>query len=538
MKYFLIIISTMLAMAFSNELKAGPQTQLHLQTDKQIYVSGENIAFKCVKVKPTESEISILYIDICGEGYTINQVIFAHQNNHWNGEITIPDSVESGIYLLRAYTGNQQGEVKLTTKLLTILNRFGNNQCNQNRKEKFNYQALNQMGLVISNESNQLKISASKHIFKPNDRVSLQIENKTNNLPEGAILSVFKIDTSSIHQKEGSITNAYTQNSNIKIFNKLTLCGTIIETNSKQAVDNETVLFSIPDSVPNLNYAYTNEHGEFRFQFSNYLSDQDAIIQTLTKNKAYTIWLNPIFLLPPSEIPYYISPDVENNDFSKLAISRATMHKIYGAQQASKVEKVIEKYPFYGYTQRRIYPEIYVNLNDFAEIAWEILPILKYRVAKDTTYLRIWDQTQKIYFNNPMMLIDGVPIFNPAEINVLHSELIQWIEIQPQSRCYGDVSIDGLVSIKTRKGNFRNIGLPLNAIRVSIETISENTTKPSSSKPMFSDVLFWDPSIEIGNAAKIEFECSMETGSYVALLQSFDLEGQLHQTTFQFEIEN
>lgn len=526
----------MLLIAFFNELKAEQQAQLHLQTDKQIYVSGENIAFKCIKVKP--SERSILYVDICGEGYAINQEIFAHQDNYWNGKIAIPDSVESGIYLVRAYTGNQQGEAKLSTKLVTILNRFGNNECNQKRKEKFNYQALNQMGPNIDNESNQLKISSSNHVFKPTSSISLHIENNINQLPGQTILSVFKIDANNVHQKEAPITNAYTQNNNIKIFNNLTLCGTIVETNSKQAVDNETVLFSIPDSVPNLSYAYTNQNGEFRFQFNNYLSEQDAVIQTLNKNKAYTIWLNPIFLLPPNEIPYYISPEVENSEFSKLAITRATMHKIYSTQEPTQAKKLIPKYPFYGYTQRRIYPEIFVNLNDFAEIAWEILPIVKYRVAKDTTYLRIWDQAQKSYFNNPMILIDGVPIFNPARLNAFNSELIHWIEIQPQSRCYGDLSIDGLISIKTTTGNFNNIDLPLNAIRVSIETISENNTKTGTSKPMFSDVLYWDPSIEIGNKTKIEFESSMETGIYTALLQTFDLEGQMHQTTFQFEIEN
>ena len=543
MKQHLIILSIALTLTtiFVSNVNAEEKKEtcpLHLQTDKKLYVSGESISFKCVLSPAKLQTSSILFVDICGEGYLLSSYILKAENGCWNGEVSIPDSVQTGVYLLRAYLGNKQGNPLITSQPISILSRFGKNEKNEIRKIDASYQSLNQLN-TLEPSGELLRTYAQTDHCLPGGSLKFWIENDLRECDGGISFSVFKVEDG--EQSETNVPanySAYTSNDEVKIYENYTVRGMIRSVETQEPVRNEIVYFSIPDSIAQIKYDFTDAEGIFRFHLNDYTPNQEVIIQTRGKSTSYNIKLYPSQLIPPKQIPFFIPTEVEKSEFAQLAIQRATLHKAYIEVKQEELPRAKYRYPFYGIAQSRVIPDKYVDLTDFKEIAWEILPLVKYRQIKDSTSLKIWSQELNIVLFNPMMLVDGVPVSSPASLNVLNSKSIKWIDIQPQIRCYGNMLFEGLINVQTYKGDFSEVELPLNAIETELEKFY-NPKKDKQIQPLFRDVLYWDPYIDPSKKVyQIDVPCSYEKGKYIAIAQSFDDKGKLNRSVFQFEVTN
>lgn len=513
------------------------QPKLFVQTSKNFYVSGEEVDYKCTLINPDSSELYILHSDICGEEKLITSQLLNASNNVWKGTMALPDTLQTGVYLLRCYIGDQIGKPIIATQLISVLNRFNNNSVNELRKKKTDYFPLDGRGYIKTEVQDLLQITPKQVRIKANNTLELSIRSEIDHIAGDLSLSVYKVDESVQHVNTNNL-QPYSENDNIHIYNSLVLSGRLIDINAETPATKQTILLSSPDSLANLNYAYTDSLGEFKFHFNKLSGTQDIIIQTLNQQQEYAIELNPAFLPPPSIIPYYIPDDVENSEFCQLAIMRATVHQAFSKDSIVSSSILNNRYPFYGKTLNRIYPDKFIPLDDFAEISWEILPLVRYKYSKDSTYLRIWDTESNTVFNNPWALVDGIPVFDLASLNVLNSEKINWIEIQTQSRCYGDVAINGLISIQTKVGNFTELEMPKNAIRHKMQTFYQAKQKIEKAGTIFSDVLYWNPSINMANnSTNVSIKTSYEKGTYAAVAQTYDQQGKLYQTVSLIKVE-
>jgi hypothetical protein len=332
--------------------------------------------------------------------------------------------------------------------------------------------------------------------------------------------------------------SSFITDSSIKINDKLYLNGIVKERETMIPVVNKKVLLSIPDTIPAINYARTNENGEFRFLLNEYYGLQDIVIQTINKNVEFDLQVYPILLLPSNNIPYYISSAFENSEFVKLAINRATLHKAYGSLEEAHKNTRGFKIPFYGEPLIKTFPELYVALQDFEEIAWEILPIVKYRKEKNGVSIKLWDPISKAFYDNPWILVDGIPVFEASSLNVLSSDDIKSIEIQPQIRCFGALFIEGALSIRTKNEDFSDVEMPKNAVRLTVNTYYNKLIDKEADQPLFRDVLYGNPRlISKQQMNQVTVKTSFEKGTYVAIAQLVDEKGRVHRSEFKFVVE-
>ena len=510
---------------------------LHLQTDKKIYVSGESIALKCTVTPPAKQPEAVLLVDICGEGYSVSSYILKPQYNQYHGQISIPDSVQTGVYLLRAYIGNEEGIPTVMAQPITVINRFGNNSANELKKQKRDYQAINQ--LTFPEDSGEsLKTYSKSNEYTAGKTVPFEIENDLEEVVGGLSFSVFKIDYEAT--TETTLPNNYPifwPNINIKIYETYTIRGIIYDQTSQKPAPGQMVFLSVPDSIAQIKYDVTNQDGTFMFKLDDISQKEKIIIQTRDKSRAYNIRLFPSQLMPPETIPFYIPTEVENSEFVKLTVQRALLHSAYGKIHESKTESVYNDYPFYGYPEEHIIPEEFVPLENFKEIAWEILPTVKYKNTADSTFLKIWCPRLNTLLPNPMIMIDGVPISSPASVSSFNSGTIKWVDVQPDVRCYGRLMFEGLINIQTFNGDFSNVKIPRNALETKLDDFYA-TENDNTNKPFFRDVLFWEPYIEsINKVYSVDVKCSDETGKYVAVAQAYNKKGELIRSVFQFEVK-
>ena len=112
---FLLIVTTI---SGSAQVKKG----LGLYTDRDVYVSGETLLAKIFN--STDNPSKIAYLDLVNQfGTRISGVSMEIRNNESNGFIQLPDSLGTGIYLLRAYMKDTAEKLKIIRNIW-ISNRF------------------------------------------------------------------------------------------------------------------------------------------------------------------------------------------------------------------------------------------------------------------------------------------------------------------------------------------------------------------------------------------------------------------------------
>ena len=85
------------------------QERLYVRTDRDIYITGEQVWFKVYKMDGltnTPSDISkVVYIELLdNNNYPLRQIKIETQGNSGYSNFSLPENMSSGKYILRAYT--------------------------------------------------------------------------------------------------------------------------------------------------------------------------------------------------------------------------------------------------------------------------------------------------------------------------------------------------------------------------------------------------------------------------------------------------
>ncbi len=134
MRAYLLIIISLIATCLNvygqvDQLNVGNNMEkLHLQTDRDIYITGEEIWFRAdyyLLGDYTENELSkSLYIELVTPiGESVAKQKYAIVDGLADGNYPVPEGLLTGTYMLRAYTQFQRNypQEHFTTNLIMII---------------------------------------------------------------------------------------------------------------------------------------------------------------------------------------------------------------------------------------------------------------------------------------------------------------------------------------------------------------------------------------------------------------------------------
>jgi hypothetical protein len=180
-------------------------------------------------------------------------------------------------------------------------------------------------------------------------------------------------------------------------------------------------------------------------------------------------------------------------------------------------------------------PSDYEQLENFKDIADNILPGVYLKKRKNIWQLEIFDPTNGVMLENQgTVLLDGVPFTNLEFVADIPINTIKKIDVYKSHIIYGHLDFYGIIAIYTHEKS-----LPQNYINAEIRTFSNPVVlrkcdtvlcavKDNLRIPNFQRLIYWNPEIRLtGEKSEVELELSASelTGNYTIRLEGVSNQG-------------
>jgi hypothetical protein len=288
-------------------------------------------------------------------------------------------------------------------------------------------------------------------------------------------------------------------------------------------------------------FSRTDETGEFNFLVKE-PGLNEIVIQPLSPDiTGYYIELNQPFSnrfskYKPEE--FYLDSG-KINEINKIIIG-AQVNNIYEPYRQIITNEPKQDIPdFYGKPENRIKMSDYIELTSLREVVKEIIPNV-YTLKQNGRYdFRLINKFRGQPFENkPLILIDGVPVYDIEKVLGINSKEIERADIINTRYFFSENVFDGIVSFITKKANLSVMEFDNSIFRQVYEgcQIKEVFYSPDYSSeilrgnriPDFRNTLFWKPDLHTGKDGKAEvvFFTSDESSDYSIVVEGITSDGK------------
>jgi len=149
--------------------------------------------------------------------------------------------------------------------------------------------------------------------------------------------------------------------------------------------------------------------------------------------------------------------------------------------------------------------------------------------------------------SDPLVLLDGVPVFNINKIFTVDPLKVRKLEVVPYRYYYGPSEEEGIFSFTTYKGDLGGVELDPRAVVIDYEGLQlrrefyspvyNSDAQASSRMPDFRNVLYWAPSVNTQDQGAVSFYTSDQPGKYVGVIEGLTTGGDAGSKYFTFEVK-
>lgn len=531
---------------------------LVLHTDRRMYVSGETIWFS-IFVTGSEQGRSpagslVAYVELINPwNRPVVQARFGLSGARGSGDLIIPDTLSSGTYLLRAYTGYMKNYLpdNCFIREIEIHNPFAADEyMRAYLPEKLNsgIQEIHNSGAEITTDS----------VYGRRKPVTVKIKTRgsISAKPSSLSISVVPAGTSALSPADG--IHAVSGNSSGDYMFESTghyLSGSV-RYRDPGTVDSSRFLYaSVRGKTAEFYHARIRPDGRFDLLLPADSHERILIIQPGNGGSNMVMEMDPSF---PPLLPQLNRVRDTLNKFQMAAFSELSFNfqagKIYGTPLYNDTpennDKRTKKPRFYGIPEMEIYPDDYISLPVMQEVFFELLPGIILRNRDSGYELKITNPlTGKYYEEPPLVMIDGVII---NDLNILAGfdpEKVDKIEVVMTPYLTGDLILHGIVNVITREGNYGDFImqdyaaiLPYRSVeepRVFVHPVSPEPAGSRDRIPDLRNTLFWEPALKTDSdgEAEVVFRTSDQPGLYEISVCGVSEEGEWIWVKETFRVE-
>lgn len=319
-----------------------------------------------------------------------------------------------------------------------------------------------------------------------------------------------------------------------------------LQNRTTQQPDTGQVLFlSVPGKNAVFRYAVTDKDGYFRFEIPSDQNYRDLVIQPEDNTRNNTIRLESPF---SEKYPPLLQAGAREQasvpaNASRLQVNYQVM-KIYGSDRMPDPSVPVSftrgKNRFYGKPDIELILADYIKLPVMHEVFFELMPGVFMKERRGVYEISLFDPVEnRAYEKPPVLFVDGVVVKDAGVIAGIDPELVERIDAVKSRYVVGEYLFFGLVNVITKTGDFSNIPLPDQAIRLAYQAYgqAETFSEPDYGDPVtrnnripdFRNTLYWNPSVTTGNKrdTSVRFWTSDFRGPFEVLVQGVTDKGEV-----------
>lgn len=329
---------------------------------------------------------------------------------------------------------------------------------------------------------------------------------------------------------------------------EISIAGTIFDKNTGKPVDGIDVFASIVYGNTQLHHYRTDKNGQFIFSLNEAKNEQNLFITVKPFNKDISISIQNDFheaFYKASDIP--LRADTSDIDlFTQLYIQQQTK-KIFNKDIKNIYKKTeINALNLSGLEDYEILMNDYVKTGSVLEIFNELVPYVKLVKNKENYKFRLYNEFLKDTYEDPLILIDYMPVFDINEVLKINPQKIEKIDVINQQYVIGSFQFNGIILIKTNTTNFADIEFPENSLYLKYKTNSKQSIPSfpeykskeliNDHKADFRNVLYFNTfSGEL--PTEISFYTSDSEGTFDIIFYGITTQGEIINSYNSFIVE-
>jgi hypothetical protein len=446
-----IVWLLILLVAVLNGYAQSSGKKLVLFADRNYCISGDTLWFKVFVPEELNQYGNVVHVQFETEaGNLVASVTQKSSASMAQGFIAVPDSLGTGLCYLTAFLNAQRINPNTETigKSVYVYNRF---------EEHISQMEIPNSASFINSVNGEsfCEIKIDKSTFNGRETVNGEVISNGEEV-RFAIVNARIIDPFS-YKNEGFINFVLNDSSDfIPPFaeNNGVLISGLVRENNRVPNARNLVLLSITEEPPYFDYYYSGKDGDFHFFLQNAEGEANIILQTLGENeREYDIYpavnqLKRTNYLPLDTLVFtadqtkFVEDCLKNNFYSKLFNRQAVSAVAYFSMPSAF------EVPFYGNPTKHIIPDEFIDLPDFKEISRELLSGFQYRTKNEETTFRLLNMDQEKFFDEqPLRLLNGIPVFKNSFFSSLSSADIRYVDLVQSERVFGDLKFNGVLAV-------------------------------------------------------------------------------------------
>ncbi len=318
----------------------------------------------------------------------------------------------------------------------------------------------------------------------------------------------------------------------------VTLSGIVRNKQTLLPVKDVNIYASVLFNNPQLHVCKSKDNGEFMFTLNNVYGNTDVFLcPEKTGNTEYEILVSNSFSNEFPEMGEMLS-------FLNLEDS-VLVNELYRNAQINEHFRVKPEVPLSQKKSLRSFNidnnktttslADFISLKNMEELFTEIVPTVKFKKQNDKYSFAVFDVYGNVFSEEPLVLLDKVPIFDPTNIMKLDISLIEKIEVINSAYILGENTFKGVIMITTKTDNFAGVEFPESSIFIEYPTVEpqfntnffESVNHKSKLIPDFRTTLFWNPNVKLNSSEyNFSFVTSDNKGVYDVEIKGFTKKGE------------
>lgn len=324
--------------------------------------------------------------------------------------------------------------------------------------------------------------------------------------------------------------------------------GRITHKRSGIAAENITAFLTVPGENFQFAVAGSKANGALTFNTKRFYSSGTIVLKTADSN--YKVELTPAYA---DSFVARVSPFQMPEKWKEQLLLRSINMQADNAYLAEEKQQTYllnnDTAAFYGKPDQRYYLDDYTRFITMEEVMREYVTSVHVKKDEQQFHYKVHNSVYDVFFeDDPLVLIDGLPVFNTNEIVELDPLKVKRLDVIARKYYFQNFTTNGIVSYTTYKGDLA--GFPLNEGEVVVEfdglqqqrefyaPVYSNGNERNSRLPDLRNVLYWAPEIKTGSNgnAQVTFYTSDVAGKFACVVQGITKEGLTGSSIITFNV--